>query len=343
MDHFNATVHNGALVSTRKGLLISKSKHQGIRFVNAFASESAVTSPASASANTPVSTPKVTASSNSPSLSSAKRQSLDHDEKPPSSTSVQLGNDGGKEQTVDSLPPKSSNSNSRWVDAAGMTTPSPAFTATTPTSVTNSTNNTATNNSNYHSSNNSSRRAVEEPFTPISNEDISGVMTDFHDEINDDDEIARALLYASDQQTAQKTDQPDNTTADQLGSVSSKVVVQPAQTHATSTFRNAGSHTEVDNPSRYLETVPALTQRLVGQYLNNVPQESHLYEAISVVASLSTDTPGVGDTAPTELAASIASVCSTMNKDFLTGSDGGRAQLTVVLESVAALAIDGVC
>ncbi|KAF7559965.1 hypothetical protein G7046_g4188 [Stylonectria norvegica] len=36
MDHFNATVHNGALVSTRHGLHVSKTKHQGTRFVNTF-------------------------------------------------------------------------------------------------------------------------------------------------------------------------------------------------------------------------------------------------------------------------------------------------------------------
>jgi hypothetical protein len=37
MDHFNATVQNGALVSTRRGLQVTKTKHQGTRFVNSFA------------------------------------------------------------------------------------------------------------------------------------------------------------------------------------------------------------------------------------------------------------------------------------------------------------------
>jgi hypothetical protein len=37
MDHFNATVQNGALVSTRRGLQVMKTKHQGTRFVNSFA------------------------------------------------------------------------------------------------------------------------------------------------------------------------------------------------------------------------------------------------------------------------------------------------------------------
>ncbi|KAH7313382.1 hypothetical protein B0I35DRAFT_480071 [Stachybotrys elegans] len=37
MDHFNATVHNGALVSTRRGLHVSKTRHHGTRFVNTFA------------------------------------------------------------------------------------------------------------------------------------------------------------------------------------------------------------------------------------------------------------------------------------------------------------------
>ncbi|KAF3806241.1 hypothetical protein GCG54_00006003 [Colletotrichum gloeosporioides] len=34
MDHFNVTVHNGNLVSTRRGLQVSKSKHQGTQFIN---------------------------------------------------------------------------------------------------------------------------------------------------------------------------------------------------------------------------------------------------------------------------------------------------------------------
>ncbi|CAM1502908.1 Fc.00g076840.m01.CDS01 [Cosmosporella sp. VM-42] len=37
MDHYNATVLNGGLVSTRRGLHVSKTKHQGTRFVNSFA------------------------------------------------------------------------------------------------------------------------------------------------------------------------------------------------------------------------------------------------------------------------------------------------------------------
>jgi hypothetical protein len=37
MDHYNATIHNGTLVSTRRGLHVSKTKHQGTRFVNTFA------------------------------------------------------------------------------------------------------------------------------------------------------------------------------------------------------------------------------------------------------------------------------------------------------------------
>lgn len=37
MDHFNATIQNGSLVSTRRGLQITKTKHQGTRFVNSFA------------------------------------------------------------------------------------------------------------------------------------------------------------------------------------------------------------------------------------------------------------------------------------------------------------------
>jgi hypothetical protein len=37
MDHFNSTVQDGALVSTRRGLQVTKTKHQGTRFVNSFA------------------------------------------------------------------------------------------------------------------------------------------------------------------------------------------------------------------------------------------------------------------------------------------------------------------
>ena len=41
MEHqFNTTIYNGSLVSTRRGLHISKQKHQGTRFVNTFATES---------------------------------------------------------------------------------------------------------------------------------------------------------------------------------------------------------------------------------------------------------------------------------------------------------------
>ena len=36
MDSFNVTVLNGDLVSTRRGLHVSKSKHKGVRFVNTF-------------------------------------------------------------------------------------------------------------------------------------------------------------------------------------------------------------------------------------------------------------------------------------------------------------------
>ncbi|KAI9167413.1 hypothetical protein HJFPF1_03540 [Paramyrothecium foliicola] len=47
MDHFNSTVHNGTLVSTRRGLHVSKTKHQGTRFVNTFAAPSPPSPPAS--------------------------------------------------------------------------------------------------------------------------------------------------------------------------------------------------------------------------------------------------------------------------------------------------------
>lgn len=50
MDHFNATVHNGALVSTRRGMHISKTKHQGTRFVNTFAAP-ATSTPSSRSSS----------------------------------------------------------------------------------------------------------------------------------------------------------------------------------------------------------------------------------------------------------------------------------------------------
>lgn len=323
MDHFNATVHNGALVSTRKGLLISKSKHQGIRFVNAFASE-----------------PITTATSPAPTKSSSAEQN-----DVPSASSSHSGATGG--EPSEAVHQKSASiSSSKWFDPAGLATPSPAVTATTPTSITGMNNNTNNNN------NGQSSRMVEEPFTPMSNEDVSGLLADLHDE-NHDDEIARALLYTGDQPASV----PETTSIDNNTVAPSAIVVRrPAQTQPatraageTNAGSSSSSKTEVDNPSRHVESVPALTQRVVSQYLDNVPQESHLYEAIAVVASLTTEAAGAGDGAgasagdisPTELAASIARVCASMNKDFLADDDG-RAKLTVVLESVAALAIDGV-
>ena len=164
----------------------------------------------------------------------------------------------------------------------------------------------------------------------MSNEDVSGINDDSHDQ-----QVARALLYTSDQQ-------PPNM-ADSGASNSINVALPTTQTLpiAVPGPRAAGEATEVDNPSQYLESVPAMTQRVVSQYLNNVPQETHLYEAIAVIASLTTGVGPSGNISPTELATSIARVCATMNKDFLTGDDGGRAKRTVVLESVAAMAIDG--
>jgi hypothetical protein len=47
MDHFNSTVHNGTLVSTRRGLHVSKTKHQGTRFVNTFAAPTSPSNPPS--------------------------------------------------------------------------------------------------------------------------------------------------------------------------------------------------------------------------------------------------------------------------------------------------------
>ncbi|KFA74956.1 hypothetical protein S40288_02241 [Stachybotrys chartarum IBT 40288] len=51
MDHYNATVHNGALVSTRRGLHVSKTKHQGTRFVNTFAAPTPSTTQAPSRSN----------------------------------------------------------------------------------------------------------------------------------------------------------------------------------------------------------------------------------------------------------------------------------------------------
>lgn len=39
MDHFNATVKDGKLVNTRRGLQVSKQKHNGLSFVNAYPQE----------------------------------------------------------------------------------------------------------------------------------------------------------------------------------------------------------------------------------------------------------------------------------------------------------------
>lgn len=301
MDHFNATVHNGALVSTRKGLLISKSKHQGTRFVNAFASE-----------------PVAAVASNS---SSSKNQQQHND-----SSTIPAAAAAGGESAETAAQHKSASSSSKWFDAAGMTTPSPAMTATTPTSMT--------------SINNHARRTAEEPFTPMSNDDIGGVTASIHDEGHDpDSEVARALLYTGDQQPSAELSTNDAAAQTQLSTQTASI---PRPTASQDIF--ASTHTEVDNPSQFLESVPALTQRVVSQYLNNVPQESHLYEAIAVVATLTTESEsgGFGSLSPTELATSIARVCATMNKDFLLADDGGRVKLAAVLESIAAMAIDGV-
>lgn len=75
MDHYNATVHNGALVSTRRGLHVSKTKHHGTRFVNTFAAPTAPTTSSSSS--------KTSSSHKKHSFSQFQANKQSHPQQPP--------------------------------------------------------------------------------------------------------------------------------------------------------------------------------------------------------------------------------------------------------------------
>ncbi|KAG9251516.1 uncharacterized protein F5Z01DRAFT_268566 [Emericellopsis atlantica] len=80
-----------------------------------------------------------------------------------------------------------------------------------------------------------------------------------------------------------------------------------------------------------------LAQRLVQQYLHNVPPRSYTFEAIALVASLAN---GGGSVPPSELGQSIAQVCASMNKDILLGDEDGSRSEAAVVESIAAMALE---
>lgn len=90
-----------------------------------------------------------------------------------------------------------------------------------------------------------------------------------------------------------------------------------------------------------------LAQRLVRQYLVNVPQQSHTYEAIALVASLAN---GGGKVPAEELSEAVARVCATINHHLLGGEKGGSVgggaaaakSEVVVIESIAAMAMEAV-
>lgn len=82
-----------------------------------------------------------------------------------------------------------------------------------------------------------------------------------------------------------------------------------------------------------------LAQRLVQQYLHNIPQRSHTYEAIALVASLAN---GGGSVPPSELGSSISRVCASINRDLLMGDEDGRRSELAVVESIAAMAINAI-
>jgi len=52
MDHFNVTVQNGAMIATRRGLQVSKQKHNGMSFVNTYSRNSDAEPAASGSSGT---------------------------------------------------------------------------------------------------------------------------------------------------------------------------------------------------------------------------------------------------------------------------------------------------
>ncbi|CAH0052467.1 unnamed protein product [Clonostachys solani] len=298
MDHFNATVHNGALVSTRKGLYISKSKHQGIRFVNAFATDASSSASSTSPETTPTSTPI------------------------PSAIAT---------------------------DSASGSSPTFAVTPTPTTTVTASTTSAAAEHAD--SSFSADIAQASQFFTDL---EVDGEIGDSFDVDMGGSTMERRPGYEG-------SDRPhffDIAITPPAASSPS-----PGRSSTPNSIKNAGGsrYGRPDEPntpvsvddehggrkgstssSQGVGSVPSLTQRIASQYLSNLPPQSHIYDAIAMVASLATGASRGREVSSEELGASIANVCASMNRNILAGDDDGRRTLPVVMESIAAMAIDGI-
>lgn len=255
MEHFNTTIYNGRLVSSRKGIITSKSKHQGTRFVNSFAS------------------PATTAIATRPPEAPAQREpqevrSNDDEESRPNEQAETLMSD--RDPNHMNSPPK--------------TATSPGSTATM-------------------------RRTTEPPETPMSNAS----------EALDQEESSPRPGTAATQHSLN------------IGYLRPPVPKGNPTTQTPPPRQSGRSQPPPDDDTA------ALAQRLVQQYLHNVPQRSHTYEAIALVASLAN---GGGSVSPAELGPSISNVCASMNRGLLIGDDDGRRSELAVVESIAAMAIE---
>lgn len=262
MEHFNNTIYNGRLVSSRKGIITSKSKHQGTQFVNSFASPSAPANPATA----------------------ATVEAALKDEAEPETVQAPLRDDA-----VSSFLAKSDDISLLDIDAKHLN--SPPITAETPGSIT------------------AMQRTTDPTDTPIT--------------------------IASDNEDL--TSSRPGTSATQhslnIGYLRPPVPKGVATTQTPPPPRSVTSQPPPDDDTA------ALAQRLVQQYLHDVPPRSHTYEAIALVASLAN---GGGSVTPAELGPSISRVCASMNRTLLMGDDDGRVSELAVVESIAAMAIEAV-
>lgn len=118
---------------------------------------------------------------------------------------------------------------------------------------------------------------------------------------------------------------------------------KPPVSKGMATSKRASSRTRGGGAPRPLDHAAETVQSLVEPYLHNVPQQSHMYEAIALVASLANGgSAGLTSMSSAELSASISRVCASMNKDLLLRDEDGRKSELAVIESLAALAIGAV-
>lgn len=256
MEHFNNTVYNGRLVSTRKGIITSKSNHQGTRFVNSFASPAP-------------------ASSAPPTRASAAREQQQ------------------VRPSDDEAPSPDQQDETLTIDIGAHRMNSPPQTATTPGSIA------------------AMPRTIEPPETPMSN--------------------ASEAMDSDEQPSSSRPGTAATQHSLNIGYLRPPVPKGNPTTHTPPPRRSARSQPPPDDDTA------ALAQRLVQQYLHNVPQRSHTYEAIALVASLAN---GGGSVPPAELGPSISRVCASMNRALLMSDDDGRRSELAVVESIAAMAIE---